>query len=37
MSKSIGHIMAMSLDITQPTKFEIPKMEFNQLTIFVSL
>jgi len=35
MSKSIGHIMAMSLDITQPTKFEIPKMEFNQLTIFV--
>ena len=35
MSKSIGHIMAMSLDITQPTKFDIPKMDFNQLSIFV--
>lgn len=35
MSKTAGHIMSMSLNITQPTKFDIPKMEFNKIALFV--
>lgn len=35
MSKSAGHVVAMSLNITQPTKFDIPKMEFNQIVFLV--
>lgn len=32
--KSIGHIKAMSIHLTQPQKFEIDKMEFNQICMF---
>ena len=35
MSKSIGHIAKMSLNITQPQKFDIPEMNFHELSLFV--